>query len=563
MKKGISRRDFLKGSAAVAAAGLLGACTANSESSQDTQQTEQQPEAPKTLKWNEAPEKIAEDQIKETLQTEVLVVGAGGAGLMAAAGAAEEGAKVVLLEALMFNGTERHWIGAVDTKSAKEANVDFDKKELVEELMRYASCRADQKLIQLWADESGNAIDWLADLVAEKVPGTNLHMEWDIGAGSHGSYKIFPTMHNFQNDETKETVDYFPSLIEKCQELGVEMRYETPMVQLERADDNTGRVTGAIAKGKDGYIRINASKGVILCTGGYSSNKEMMEELNPTAYKSITGTDSHAFNNGDGIKAAVWVGAAKDDDATCMLFDRGAIQPDHFVDGNWEDSGYLIFGSHPFLKVNLKGERFVNESLPYDFMLHAGSLQPKRLYNTIFDANWHQHVTQMHQIGCARIEPSESGGLLQIFNHESAEGLLQGLIAGGYVQQADTLEELAEKLNIPAEQFVATVNRYNELAAKGNDDDFGKEGYRMIALDTAPFYGARQGATLLCTLDGLRVNTSMQVLDNEGEVIEGLYAAGNDSGGFFAHNYPEYIVGVAIGRTLTFGRIAGKAAAKA
>lgn len=562
MKKGISRRDFLKGSAAVAAAGLLQACATNSQSSSSEQQSEADQE-PVALKWNEAPEKIAEDQITETLETEVLVVGGGGAGLMAAAGAAEEGAKVMLIEALLVNSTERHWIGAVGTKSAKEAGVEFDKKELVEELMRYASCRADQKLIQLWADESGSTVDWLADLVAEKVPGTNLHMEWDIGRGSHGSYKIFPTMHNFQNDETQETVDYFPSLIERCKELGVEMRYETPMVQIERADNNTGRVTGVIASTENGYVRINASKGVILCTGGYSANKEMMAELNPTAYKSIAGTDSHSYNKGDGIKAAVWVGAAKDDDATCMLFDRAAIQPDRFIDGNWDDSGYLIFGSHPFLKVNLKGERFVNESLPYDFMLHAGSLQPKRLYNTIFDANWHAHVTQMHQIGCARIEPSESGGLLQIFNHESAEGLLHGLIEGGYIQQADTLEELAEKLNIPAEQFVATVERYNELAAKGEDEDFGKEAYRMIALDTPPFYGARQAATLLCTLDGLRVNTGMQVLDTEGEVIEGLYAAGNDSGGFFAHNYPEYIVGVAIGRTLTFGRIAGKSAAKA
>ena len=152
--------------------------------------------------------------------------------------------------------------------------------------------------------------------------------------------------------------------------------------------------------------------------------------------------------------------------------------------------------------------------------------------------------------------------MLQIFNHESAEGLLQGLIGGGYVIQADTLEELAEKLNIPADTFVATVKRYNELAANGKDEDFGKPAYRMIALDTPPFYGARQAATILCTLDGLRINTNMNVLDTEGEPIEGLYAAGDCSGGFFAHNYPEYIVGVAIGRTLTFGRIAGQVVAE-
>lgn len=558
-KKGISRRDFLKGSAAsaaaVAALGLLGACSSN-----ESKAPNESPK-PEGQKWNVAPAKIDEAKIKETIETEVLVVGGGCSGLFAAASAAESGAKVVLIERLLMHATERHWLGACGSKASKEANVNFDKMELVQELCKYASHRCDQKLIQLWADQSGEMIDWLADLMAEKVPGTKMHMEYDIGHGSHGSYKIFATMHNLQNDETQETVDYFPTLSQHVKDLGVDVRYETPMVQIERADDNTGRVTGVIAQNGDNYIRIQASKGVILCTGGYSSNKEMMQELNPTAYQCITGSDSHGYNLGDGIKAATWIGAAKDDDATCMLFDRGAIQPNREIDGNWEDYGYLIFGSHPFLKVNLKGERFVNESIPYDFMLHAGSLQPKRLYNTIFDANWHQHVTQMNQIGCARIEPSTSGGLLQIFNHESAEGLLQGLVEGGYVVKADSLKELAEKLNIPSDQFESTIARYNELSAKGNDDDFGKEAYRMIALDTPPFYGARQGATLLCTLDGLRINTSMQVLDKVGEPIEGLYAAGNDSGGFFAHNYPEYIVGVAIGRTLTFGRIAGKTVA--
>ena len=130
---------------------------------------------------------------------------------------------------------------------------------------------------------------------------------------------------------------------------------------------------------------------------------------------------------------------------------------------------------------------------------------------------------------------------------------------GGLIQKADTLEELAEKLNMPADAFVATVERYNELCAKGEDEDFGKESYRMLPLENPPYYGCRQGATVLCTLDGLRINTKMQVLDTEGNPIEGLYSAGDCSGGFFAHNYPEYIVGVAIGRTLTEGYELAKA----
>lgn len=140
---------------------------------------------------------------------------------------------------------------------------------------------------------------------------------------------------------------------------------------------------------------------------------------------------------------------------------------------------------------------------------------------------------------------------------------MSGLEQAGFIQKADTLEEPAEKLKLPTDTFVATVERYNELCAKGEDEDFGKESYRMLPLENPPYYGCRQGSSILCTLDGLRINTKMQVLDTEGNPIEGLYAAGNCSGGFFAHNYPEYIVGVAIGRTLTEGYLLGVELAQA
>ena len=219
-------------------------------------------------------------------------------------------------------------------------------------------------------------------------------------------------------------------------------------------------------------------------------------------------------------------------------------------------------GSQPWLKVNLKGERFSNESVPYDFIIHAGYMEPGHVYCTIYDSNWMEHVRQFHQFGCARIIPSDSGGKLEIFSPQVETRLLGTMEEAGFIQKADTFEELAEKLNLPVDTFVETVKRYNELCGKGEDEDFGKEAYRMIALDSPPYYGARQGAQLLTTLDGLRINTKMQVLDKNGEVIEGLYAAGDCSGGFFAHNYPEYIVGVAVGRTLTEGYLLGTALAE-
>lgn len=514
-----------------------------------------------------APE-IAESEIVETVDTEILVVGAGNAGLMAAARASSQGAKVLVIEKGLSSMNEREWIGAVGTTAAKEAGVEVDKNKLVAELCRYASHRCDERLVRLWVNHSGEAVDWYADVVKQYNPDVKLHMEWDLGEGGHDTYYVPTTMHNFQDDlpehdYSSATASYGLSSLTQCvKDNGGEIRYETALVKLDREENS--RVTGVIAKNDKGeYIRINASKGVVLCCGGYAYNKQMLATLNPDAYLSTVQADASALDTGDGIKAAMWVGAEKDPDGTAMLFDRGTIAPDQVSDGNWDKSGYFHLGSQPWLKVNLNGERFSNESVPYDFILHAAFMEPGHLYNTIYDSSWVEQVKQFQQIGCARIEPSKSGGKLQIFSWEAEKGLLEGMEQAGFVQKADTLEELAEKLNMPVDTFVATVERYNELCAKGEDEDFGKDSYRLLPLNNPPYYGCRQGASLLCTLDGLRINTKMQVLDTEGQPIEGLYAAGDCSGGFFAHNYPEYIVGVAVGRTLTEGYLVGDALAKA
>ena len=513
----------------------------------------------------EAPD-ISESDIVETIDTEVVVVGAGNAGLMTAARDAVGGAKVVVIEKTISSQTERHWIGAIGTKEQEEAGTVIDKNKVVAELCKYASHRCDERLIRLWANNSGEAVDWYADQVKKYYPDVYLHHEWDIGEGDHDTFYVPATMHNFQDDipehdYSQATAEYgLPALTKLFLDNGGDLRYSTSLVKLEQNDE--GRVTGIIAQNSDGYIRINASKGVALCCGGYAYNKEMLATLNPDAYNCTVEADATVNDVGDGIKAAMWIGADKDPDPTAMIFDRGLIMPGQIPDGDWTKSGLFHMGSQPWLKVNLKGERFCNESVPYDFILHAAYMEPRHLYHSIYDSSWMDSVAQFQQIGCARIIPSKSGGKLQIFGPESETGLLMTMEQIGFIQKADTIEELAEKMQVPVDTFVETVKRYNELCEKGEDEDFGKEPYRMIALDKPPFYSALQGGSLLCTLDGLRINTKMQVLDKSGEPIEGLYAAGDCSGGFFAHNYPEYIVGVAVGRTLTEGYLLGAELAK-
>ena len=514
----------------------------------------------------EAPE-VREDEIAETIMTEVLVVGAGNAGLITAARACEAGAKVLVIEKAISSQTERNWIGAVNTEEQMEHGTEIDKDLLVTEIARYASNRCDQRLIRLWADHSGAMMAYYKRQVQKYYPDVELHLEWDIGSHEHKGFYVVPTMHNFQDKipehyYSQTTANYgLPALTSAVLDGGGEIMYDTTLVKLEQ--DESGIVTGIIAKKYTGEtIRITASKGVALCCGGYPMNKEMLSALNPDAYDVIVHSKAAASDTGDGIKAALWIGADKDPDPAAMLFDRGGIRPGEKPDGEWQGE-HIHFGSQPWLKLNLKGERFANESTPYDFMLHTGHMQPGHVYVSVLDSNWMEHVRQFHQFGCARIIPSDSDGKLQIFSPEMEARIFEINLKKGFIQRGDTLEELAGKLGLPEETFAASVKRYNELCEKGVDEDFGKEGYRMIALDSPPYYGVIQGAQLYCTLDGIRINTKMQVLDRNGDPIEGLYCAGDCSGGFFANNYPEYIVGLAVGRSLTGGYLLGEIMARA
>ena len=149
-----------------------------------------------------------------------------------------------------------------------------------------------------------------------------------------------------------------------------------------------------------------------------------------------------------------------------------------------------------------------------------------------------------------------------MFPIEYIEGMNADLQDQGYIVQADTVEELADKLGLPKDTFTATVDRYNELAAKGEDEDYGKEDYRLSTLSEAPFYGVRQaGGYLICTIDGIQIDDNMHAIDQDFKAIPGLYVIGDMSGNYFSGSYPSLMAGAAAGRSATFGRFAGQNAA--
>ncbi|PJI07240.1 MULTISPECIES: FAD-binding protein [Clostridium] len=285
---------------------------------------------------------------------------------------------------------------------------------------------------------------------------------------------------------------------------------------------------------------------------------KLLKGLNPTAASNITSFPLTPGVTGDEIKVVKEIGALMDPIPTVMIFDRGAVKPGKEAGEPFEGKMFWL-GSQPFLKVNKFGERYTNESVPYDFCVHAASMQPGKVWCSIFDSNWMEDVLKFHTIGCSRVVlPKDNEKHPCNFNTKIIEVMNEKLLKDGYMQQANTIEELAQKLMLPPETLKATITHYNELCEKGEDKDFRKAAFRMRPIAKVPFYGITVGGNLLCTLDGLRINTNMQILDKNMEPIKGLFAVGNDSGGFFAYSYPELTPGVAAGRSMTFGRHVGK-----
>lgn len=552
----LSRRGFMKGAAFAAGASIIAGCK--------PKVVEEEPAAVGGASTAANEDWLGEepviDDIAETVESDVIVIGAGTGGQYAAASCLEKGLKVIVLEKNNQFGVLRNDWGAVDSKWQVAEGVKLDKAAILHHHAQTCANRLDMRLPRIWADESGAAVTWIGELLESK--GAKFHYEGGYEPEfSPAVYPKFPTGHSA---EFPEGIDGAKIMQDYITELGGDIRFQTPFVKFEYEGK---KVTAAIAKNKDGkYIRFVGKKGIILSTGGYQNNPAMMRALQPADVMIMT-PPMEGPVSGDGIKACLWMGAAMDETHFSLIFDRMGLLPNE-TPANMTVPGFFWLGSQPWLKVNLLGERFTNESGPYDYILHAAAGQPGATYCAIMDANWFEQVTQFETMGCSRIYPFPNGSPNDVFTgqgltstgtdleviRETWTNILNGLIESGHLQQADTPEELAKKLNIPADTFAATVKRYNELAEKGVDEDFYKEAYRLLPVNTPPYYGIRLTGWHLCTFDGIHIDTQMRPLDNMGAPFEGLYVIGDASGSYFAHSYPNLITGYANGRTVTFAR---------
>ena len=508
---------------------------------------------------------IDEAAITETIDTDIVIVGAGNGGMFAAAYAAANGLNFRVIEQNSAVQDTRHWYGAIDSSAAKDAGAPAtDKAKLLSEISRYASGKCDQRVVKTWINESAAMHDFMRSILEDKYGWeceftAGDEAKWPDENGEHNTDYLFPVQeHNYMASESKSGTPRNVLLQQYIEELGYTVDFKTSLAKLEK--DADGRIMGIIAQStEDGhFIRYNANDGVLLACGGFPGNPYMMEQLDPLGTSVTTACSYSPSDKGYGIRAAVWAGANLDKEAAPMLFDRGIVAPG--VDGGYVESesafGGKAFpgtirqynpGTQPFLKVNRNGERFANESCPYNDIVYAAAHQPGRVYAQICDANILEDAKRFHTIGCSA--QTRNGGEAYL------QGKMDEAIEAGALFKCDTIEELADKLGFTGEAkdtFLATIDRYNELYDNQNDADFGKPAYRLSAIRQAPFYGCWLGASLLCTEQGIAINEKGQALDNDNKPMPGLYVTGDMSGSFFANNYPCLMAGVAMGRTLTF-----------
>lgn len=469
-------------------------------------------------------DEIAADEIVEVVECDVVVCGAGMAGATAAASSAQNGLKVVLLEkgsTFAFRGSE---IGAIGDRAHEAAGVEIDKQALLNDAMVSSHYRADRSVWKRYIDRSGEAMNWAIDTseATERsecgeftVVGQNEEYNgvttWASGVRVAGGTKAFVEM-----------------MIANATKNGAEVRYDTPAAQLVRAAD--GKVCGVVAKSDQGYVQFNASKGVVLATGSYDNNWSYLTQvMRPRDLAVNAWINPTLTETGDGHLMAKAIGAAEDDYPHIMMNDPAGSTSGKRANG-------AIFA---FPRVNANGERFVNESLSFEYITNALMYQPGA----------HDYVLM-------------SGDLLAAF--DIMKGVIPWTAQDMYdnckdvLIEANTIDELAEKIGVDAANLKKTIDRYNEFCAQGEDEDFGKNPSTLLPMDEAPFYALEESGSCLVTVSGLKINADSQVLDNGGNVIEGLYALGNTSGSMFFGTYPHHISAVSHGRCVCFGYLVGR-----
>jgi urocanate reductase len=458
-------------------------------------------------------------------EADVVIVGAGGTGVVAAIEAASAGTRVLVVEKAPVAGGSTILSGgcveAAGTPVQRAAGIDDDSAEKQYQFWIAAGeGRSDPELVRVMADNSAGNLQWLME------QGIEYHGLMGVTAIAYVDPELFELRNHIPGPAGSPAMNggaakfYFPILYQSAEDKGAEFLLETPATSLVR-DPEKGVIGVRVeSDGKEMYIK--AKKGVVLATSSFDYNKEMARAFSPQQLWALEAGNpiSCPTNTGDGIKMAMEIGA----DLAGLGGTIGIPSPG------------IGQAAAPGIWVNRYGQRFINEASHYAFASRAIFNQEQHLAWAVFDDK------VMQQSGAAL-------GLHDVVGEGTASEA---------VKKANTLQDLAQILGVSAGALEATVAKWNEGAANGEDTVFGKvEG--LQAIDQGPYYAVQLYETSLGALGGVTINTHAQVLDVYGMVIPRLYAGGQAAGGIMGpyYNYS----GGGVGTTVCFGRIAGKNAA--
>ncbi len=473
---------------------------------------------------------------------DVVVAGTGAAGMSAALTAAQQGLKVLLLEKGHTTGGSSNYtegLFAVDSYLQKDAGIHVSGTEVLKEEVAYSKYKADSRIWRKYVDASADNVQWLAD------QGVEYEGVQAMGDGE-ATWHIYKGMGN-------QVIH--GALQPKAEEAGVEILTSTSAQGLHRNDN--GEIVAVDVKDEDsGKVVEIQTPAVVMATGGYLNNPKMMSEL--TAYD----TDrlipvSSGKGTGDGLQMAWDAGAKPSGTGTAMLFGGYLKDPDEPSFKFMGSQMNAAAGQQPLLWVNEKGERFVDESVVYNFS-YAG--------NAMYTQNAVYSILDQGVIDRMATEGNFMGLGVYVKRGEKMTKLQDEIDAAvaadkPFIFKADTLEELAEKMQQPVAQLSQTIHQYNQSAEKGEDDLFGKDAAYMVPVNQGPYYGFKLNTGAFCTMGGLQVTPENEVLDNDGQVIPGLYAAGNDSSGLVGDTYGPNMPGTCVGYAFYSGRNAGQSIA--
>ena len=538
--------------------------------------------------WLGTEPEIDESKVAKTVDVDVAVVGCGIAGVAACRSVAEDGGLVAAFEKAdgpqCRSGEYAVINGKVQAKWGRDTWTREQIDDIIDSHMVESTYRCKRSIMSKWAHNIGDAFDWwveanpdlyYAETTRSAIPDESAdnfiipifyplpeHYDW-----KQERFPCYPTSVEFKPDQ-HVTVE---ANMQKAIDTGNVQTFYGCFV--EKLIMENGRCVGLYARdaATGEYIKCNASKGVILSTGDYSQNTKMLKHFCPEVIENniqclFTNVDveGNFTNQGDGIQLGMWAGAQVQQSHAPMI---------HHMGGGADLAGVGVMGNAGFLNLDLNGRRFMNEDLPGQQLENQIELQKNRESWQIFDSNWPEQLPYMpaaHGGACYYEDyASEDEGPKNntTYRNYKSPYQLEAAVADGRAVKADTLEELVAKIypdDTAAQQTALdSIQRYNELAKAGYDEDFHKPASRMWAVENGPFYADKfTTALLLVCIGGLESDEDCHTFDADRNVIPGLYVAGNIQGNRFATEYPIGLKGVSHSMAMYYGYVAGKNALK-